>query len=137
MKLEYKHKYSIDSVATLYSFISVCIETRTEIGAHEDENLYFKRKWKMGSCRGPSKEYTRNANYTSNTTYVERCCLAPGMHILTCLNEIGPYGWGNGYIEILGQRYCDDFVGFRAMRKVSLLGKMLKLNIIIQLRLNL
>ena len=81
---------------------------------------------KMGSCRGPSKEFTRNANYTSNTTYVERCCLTPGMHILTCLNEKGPYGWGNGSIEILGQRYCDDFIGFKAMRRVPIFGKRIK-----------
>ena len=87
----------------------------------------------MGPCEGPSKEYKRNENYTSpitistieytNFVYVERCCLAPGLHTLTCYNEKGPYGWGNGSIEILGQRYCDDFVGFKAMRTVSVLGK--------------
>ena len=84
----------------------------------------------MGSCTGPSTQLKlKNSiqNYTSNTIYVERCCLAPGLHTLTCYNEKGPYGWGNGSIEILGQRYCDDFVGFKAMRRVPILGKSLKI----------
>ena len=53
----------------------------------------------------------------------ERCCITPGYHILTCHNEKGPFGWGKSSIEIQGQRYCDDFVGFEAMRKVLVLDE--------------
>ena len=56
-------------------------------------------------------------------TYMDTCCLNPGVYTLICENMIGPYGWGNSFIEIAGERYCDDFVGYKALRKVVVTGK--------------
>lgn len=79
----------------------------------------FSLSWKMGSCYGPQN----NIKYTySNSTYLDRCCLSPGVYSLVCRNDIEPFGWGNSFIEILGQRYCDDFVGYKGLRKVIVSG---------------
>ena len=81
--------------------------------------LNITHQWQLGSCANGSVSYERNYTYTKN----ERCCLPQGMHTLTCHNEKGPFGWGKSSIEIQGQRYCDDFVGFKAMRNVFISDK--------------
>lgn len=42
------------------------------------------------------------------------------------MNTAGPFGWGKTFIEIEGQRYCDDFVGYNGFRKVLVEGKQQK-----------
>ena len=54
--------------------------------------------------------------------YVETCCLAPGNYILTC-RDTGKNGWGGGFVEIQGHKYCHDFVGYSSMQKVTVFGK--------------
>ena len=85
---------------------------------HSDRYM-FSYQWKMGSCYGPKDTYGTD----TNIIYVERCCLAPGQYLLNCANDKGPYGWGKSYLEIQGQRYCDDFVGYKATRTVFITGK--------------
>ena len=97
-----------------------------QIGDGNNET-FFARKWKMGSCYGPKKFYDADnklshVQYEANKTYIDRCCLKPGTYTLMCTNEIGPFGWGNSFIEILGQRYCDDFVGYKGLRRVQITG---------------
>ena len=87
-----------------------------KIGDNKDINASFSPKWPAGSCFGP------RATYSPNTTYYERCCLSAGTYTLICKNTKSKYGWGNAYFEINGKRYCDDFIGFKAMRKVSIQG---------------
>ena len=83
------------------------------------DSTYFLRKWQIGSCYG-------NYPYESSNTYIESCCLLPAQYTLSCWND-DPYngnlGWGNAAIEIQGQKYCDDFIGRKAHRKVSILGQ--------------
>ena len=86
---------------------------------NENDARDFSRIWKMGSCYGPKF----GQNYLSNGTFYDRCCLQEGMYTLTCQNKNSPYGWGNVTFEIDGKRYCDDFVGFHAMRAVSIKGE--------------
>ena len=100
---------------------------KVEIGRQQDEHL-FQRSWKMGKCYGPRQFPDRfhgsnkDARYEDDNIYIDVCCLIPGDYVLECENAIGPYGWGNGYIEIMGQRYCDDFYGFRAFRNIKVEG---------------
>ena len=98
--------------------ISVCMNTKIRVEKERDERLNISRRWELGSCGG-------SKNYDGNFTYIkhERCCLKPGEHILTCHNEKGPYGWGRSSIEVQGQRYCDDFIGFKAQRSILIHGK--------------
>jgi len=62
-----------------------------------EENYY-----KIGSCETKAKDFGR---------YDERyreCCLPAGTHTLECLDSYGD-GWHGGYLEIDGERYCEDF----------------------------
>ena len=69
--------------------------------------------------------------YFDNSKYIERCCLQPGSYTLVCENnvlirrndrEVEYVGWYGSFIEIQGQKYCDDFVGHKAMRRVEVRG---------------
>ena len=72
------------------------------------------RKWRMGQCSG-IHEYTFN----KRMMYIERCCVNPGEHILSCHDEEKKVkmGWGNASIEINGQTYCDNYVGEKWIEK--------------------
>ena len=87
-----------------------------KIGDNKDDNALFSPEWRMESCFGPK------TTYLSNTTYYDRCCLPSGTYTLICKNTKSKYGWGNADFEIDGKRYCDDFIGFKAMRKVCIQG---------------
>ena len=71
-------------------------------------------KWLFGSCA--SSNY-----YTQKMEYLERCCLPPGDYVLSCYDE-RKEGWSNAQIDILGHRYCDNFLGYIAMHRVAIPG---------------
>ena len=87
---------------------------------------FFDRKWKLGSCDGPN---TFPSLWTipkeADLIYFEKCCLATGIYTLLCSNDLGPFGWGNSFIEVLGERYCDDFVGYKGLRRIVISGNQL------------
>ena len=87
-----------------------------KMGDNKEHNAYFSPEWRMGSCFGP------RTTYLFNVTYYDRCCLTSGTYTLVCKNIKSKYGWGNATFTINGQRYCDDFVGFKAMRTVFVQG---------------
>ena len=84
-----------------------------------DEKKHFSRQWKMETCYGPK----HGINYLSNSIFGDRCCLSPGQYTLTCINKKSKLGWGDAVLEIDGNKYCDDFVGFEANRTISVHGK--------------
>ena len=106
-----------------------CMKIKIEIGKQLNDER-FDRKWRMGSCFGPKPFPDRFHGpinrYEAGKSYLDVCCLNDGNHILECANSIEPNGWGNGYIEISGQRYCDDFIGFRSFRNVKVKSKLLQ-----------
>ena len=53
----------------------------------------------------------------------KRCCVEPGRYTLTCFNTKSPHGWKGGFIAIDGIHYCDDFMGFKAMRRITIDGE--------------
>ena len=85
---------------------------------NENGTDYFSPEWTLGSCSGP--KWT--ISYDENEYYYDRCCLLPGRHSLTCINKKSEFGWGNIKFEINGKQYCDDFVGFKAMRTILVEG---------------
>ena len=95
------------------TILLVCLGINLTVEKQNKDMQNVSHRWELGSCEG-------SLSYEMNFTYVkyERCCLIPGYHTLTCHNEKGPFGWGNSSLEINGQRYCNDFVGFKAMRRV-------------------
>ena len=71
-------------------------------------------QWQVGVCN------SFDITYSDNEKYIKRCCLELGLHTLTCTNKRNPYGWGDGYIEIQGHRYCNDFMSFRLMNRITI-----------------
>lgn len=96
----------------------MCLTIKLLVDHHQNE-AHFSHKWKMGPCYGP-KEHLKDKSKIN--TYIDRCCVAPGVYTLTCRNDMGPFGWGNSFLEISGQRYCDDFIGYEGFRRISIEG---------------
>ena len=72
--------------------------------------------WTLGTC-------ARTIEYTNNNEFKEeKCCLSSGNHTLTCYNTRQPHGWKKGFLTINGERYCDDFMGYKAMRRITIQG---------------
>ena len=92
---------------------------------NENDSVHFDREWTLGSCYGPKLEL----KYSSNEIWYDRCCLPEGQYTLTCRNTKSKYGWGNAKFIVDGKRYCDDFVGFKAMRTISIKGRSLYLSL--------
>ena len=63
-----------------------------------------------------------NEQYGIPNLYTQRCCLKPGQYTLTCVNRRNPVGWGEGYLDIQGHRYCNDFMSYRIMQKITIKG---------------
>ena len=104
-------------------FISVCFELSIQIKKETmHPSDFYGLQWKLSSCS--SKKMT---GLSSGKIHVHRCCLKPGSYALACSNKNGPYGWGSSSITILGRKYCHDFIGFKAIRKIEVFGKDKKL----------
>ena len=102
--------------------ISVCLQIYMNTRRNINDAELFDTKWSLGSCYGPKFGWKWAHFY-------DRCCLPEGQYTLTCRNTKSKYGWGNVAIEINGKRYCDDFVGFKAMRIISIEGRSLYLSL--------
>ena len=75
------------------------------------------KMWTLGPCtKALSEVYHRTGDF------VERCCLEPGKHILTCHTGGRDLGWKGAHITIDGHIYCDDFISSMAMREVLIEG---------------
>ena len=84
----------------------------------KNDKAHFDREWIIGSCYGPKESIAGSGS----KSWYDRCCLPQGQYTLTCKNKKSKYGWGNVTFTIDGKRYCDDFVGFKAMRTISIKG---------------
>ena len=62
------------------------------------------------TCTNTTYTYTCTSQqtYGDNKDYEENCCQDPGVYTLNCKSSNGN-GWHGGYIEINGEKYCDDF----------------------------
>ena len=94
--------------------------TSQEIFYNEGWNSYWtdgmNRRWTLGHCSS-AEMYIKDAQFT------ETCCLPPGNHTLTCDTQEQARGWKSAYLEIEGHTYCDDFISYKALRKVEIEGK--------------
>ena len=71
--------------------------------------------WSFGHCQS-SQEYVGVGMYT------EKCCLPQGPHILSCMS-FDSHGWGRSFVLLLGHRFCDDHVGYKAMSMIDVFGR--------------
>lgn len=63
--------------------------------------------WSLGPCNF-------ELNNVGDRMYTEVCCLSGEKSILTC-RAADKNGWKNAFLMINGHRFCDDFVGYKAM----------------------
>ena len=78
---------------------------------HDGSNVI----WTLGPC-------STATSYEDFTTYRERCCIPEGRYVLTCTNTKEPTGWHNGYIEVHGHTYCNDFWSHKSMQQIEVKG---------------
>ena len=88
----------------------------------------FKGNWTLGPCSS-IHNYRHTSSSVRQTEYTERCCMAPGKHILTCKgNPSGEFdikGWNalnGGFLEIQGHKYCDDAIFYNSMQTIHIVG---------------
>ena len=72
-------------------------------------------KWKLGHCHNARQ-------YNDYREYLQRCCLIPGKHVLTCINNDGPEGWKNSRLTFQGVDFCHDFMSFKVYRQITVEG---------------
>ena len=77
-----------------------------------------------GPCSGNSLDKQEDRE---DTKYIEKCCLDPKEHTLTC-RDSEQRGWRGGSLEIQGQLHCHDFVGHTARRKLKVFRMNMKYN---------
>ena len=109
-----------------FSF-AVCIDVRI-INPTQSLQSYRSIKWELGSCVASSNYINRGTYgnyYRSTYSVTERCCTDELANDLSCMilhvnakNE----GWADGYMEIQGHHYCNDFIGYSSLRKVLIKG---------------
>ena len=133
--------YSNESQETLFKIL-VCVDITTKRNAALI-NAKLHLTWKFGTCSSNKESPTLKIS-------VQRCCLAPGLSTLECnsffTRELKGYydfnkvqyphtisGWYKGYIKIQGMHYCDDYVGYKAMRGIHLQGNLRKYVIFLEL----
>ena len=96
---------------TLFADGEICFDVKISTVQHGSDS-----QWRLGNCESNGTEYQ------DFEMYLQRCCLKPGRHALTCKNNRNPYGWDEGYIEFLGHRYCDDFMSYTMMQMINVNG---------------
>ena len=106
--------HCFNSLFFVIKYVSVCLPIEMKVGDNKEFNASFSPEWRLGSCFGPK------TTYSSNVNYYDRCCVTPGTYTLICKNTKSKSGWGNADFKIDGKRYCDDFVGFKAMRTITI-----------------
>ena len=70
--------------------------------------------WKLGNC-------SSSLGFVKPGIYIEKCCVSPGDHILTCDNHEGT-DWSRNVLTIKGHQFCNDYVGYTAMIRLNIEG---------------
>ena len=99
-------------------------QSETNITRDNDQHL----RWSFGTCFSVNSDL-KNPVYKYGSIFLERCCLVPGMHTLTCDSSIPTRGWKDAHLTIAGHIYCDNFIGFKLMQNIIVSG----INCIVQI----
>ena len=78
-------------------------------------------RWDLGSCSSLNFGFG-NTSYQHSALYTQRCCIEPGIHILTCYNIPVGKGWLDAYLLVEGHRHCDNFGGFKSLQSLTVPG---------------
>ena len=100
---------------SILSYVLACLDIEMIVEVKGPKHL----RWSFGPCSSGNQD----TKYYENGLYTERCCLMAGVHILSCHSSDGSLGWNYVQININGHIYCDDFISYKAMRKITVHGK--------------
>ena len=78
-------------------------------------------RWDLGSCSSFNFALG-DTSYQYAALYTQKCCIEPGIHILTCYNSPVARGWLDAYLLIEGHRHCDNFGGFKSLQSLTVPG---------------
>ena len=89
-----------------YIIIDITVEVKLKAGSYAEPV-----SWSLGDCdsnqwNGPGNEYENYRTYTANCSFFTSPTL--WIYPLACKHSRGG-GWSDGYIEINGVKYCEDF----------------------------
>ena len=74
-------------------------------------------EWELGLCI-PSHKYDSGSD-----KYTEKCCIPNGNYVLSCRKNNDDLGWLlNNFIEVGRHHFCDDYVGYIALRAINIPG---------------
>ena len=73
-------------------------------------------KWSFGHCSSAHNVMMGLG------TYIQKCCLSEGIHLLTCKTARHETDWSNNVVMILGHRFCEDFVGYEEVTPIHISG---------------
>ena len=79
------------------------------------ESRIQNNKWSIGHCYPSHK-------WLGPGTYVEKCCLSEGIHVLTCKTARHRTDWSDNVVMILSHRFCEDFVGYEELTPINITG---------------
>ena len=71
--------------------------------------------WSLGDC-------SQSQKWLHTGTYIERCCLSKGVHMLSCKTARAKNDWSHNVVIIMGHRFCEDFVGYEAVFSINISG---------------
>ena len=89
---------------------SICID----IKFHSTDSNY---KWQLGLCHNSIAWHVRLGGI-----YIQKCCLANGDHVLSCMADDGE-DWNKGSVIRIGaHQFCDDFAGYPKLTRINIPG---------------
>ena len=71
--------------------------------------------WSLGHC-------STSLKWRGPGTYIEKCCLSKGVHMLTCNADRTNIDWSSNVVMVMGHRFCEDFVGYEAVFPINISG---------------
>ena len=105
----------------MFQHCLVCVDIELHIGDETklSSTAHIKKspvRWNLGDCSS-----VKGSEYHFKALYIQRCCLQPGIQLLSCYSDPPAVGWKGAYITIDGHRYCDNFVGYRFLQKLNII----------------
>ena len=82
------------------------------------ESQTSENEWSFGHC-------SSSQEWRGPGTYIEKCCVSEGKHLLTCSTSRHKNDWSSIDLRMLGHRFCDDFVGYEALIELDVSGALI------------
>ena len=107
----------------MFQHCLVCVDIELHIGDETKRRVDTAKikksavRWNLGDCSS-----VKGSDYHFKALYIQRCCLQPGIQLLSCYSDPPAVGWKGAYITIDGHRYCDNFVGYTFLQNLNITG---------------